>query len=506
MNLTKKTISGGFVRLTSLIIKGVLQLVVLSFFSRIIPPEDFGVITIITSMLVFVTMFTEIGLGPALIQRHDINQKHISVAFSTSLLFSLFSYGLLFLSAPLIANFYKEPELIAAIRFASLSFVFTGLGVVSISLLRKELDFKKIMIVDLLSFVLSYGLVGISLVLQGAGIWAYIISIVAQSLISSVLFYIFKPHSIALSYHKLEFKELFHFAGSLTMEKVFNNIGRQGDVFLTGKFLGMSSLGIYGRASQLMDIPNQYIGQALDNVLFPAMSKKQNQKEILKTTYLHSISIVNLFMFPASIFAILLAPEITLLVFGKEWAGVTVPLQILCVVLPFKTSVKVTDSLVRALGAFYRSAIVKLIYAIAVIVITLFSWRWGLNGIAIGVDVALLINYTITSKLAQTLTDYVAKEYAITYLPALTLSLIVVVFLLPVVYCARHYWFLSTLEIFSLATLTIIGVMAIFLMFFPQFFGKTWNWVYGLLINYIPGRNPFIVSLKLFFIKNIKSK
>ncbi len=457
-------------------------------------------------MLVFVTMFTEIGLGPALIQRQEINSRHVGVAFSTSLFISIFSYALLYFLSPLIANFYHEAQLVSVTRFASLSFVFSGLGVVSISLLRKELDFKRIMVVDLLSFVLSYGCVGVYMVLHGAGIWAYITSIVVQSFISSVLFFIIKPHSLALTYHKQEFKELFHFATSLTMEKVFNNIGRQGDVFLTGKFLGMTSLGIYGRASQLMDIPNQYIGQALDNVLFPAMSQKQNQKEILQSTYLHSISIVNLFMFPASLFVILLAPEITLLVFGEAWQGVTLPLQILCVVLPFKTSVKVTDSLVRALGAFYRSAIVKLIYAIAVVVITLFSWHWGINGIAIGVDVAILINYTITTRLAKSLTDYQAKAYAATYFSAIALSGLIAIAVFPLVFVARNYWLLSTWEIFLMATLLFIGVLAGSLLLLPQLFGKTWNWVYSLLLSYIPDRQRHLVSIKQFLLKNIKSK
>lgn len=503
MSLIKKTISGAFIRISSLIIKGGLQLFVLSFFARYISPEEFGIISIVTSFMVFVVLFSEIGLGPALIQKQDINNSHINGIYVLTVLLAFIIYSLIYIISPFIAYFFEQPLLSNIIRIAGLSIIFTSFGIVPLSLLRKDLNFKKIMFIDIFSFVISYCILGVVMALKGYGIWAYICSILFQSIISALLFNFSMPLRKGSKKIFNDLKYFFNYAKGLTIEKFFNTLGRQGDNFVTGKLLGMNSLGIYGRAFQLMDIPNQYLGQALDNVLFPALATKQNNIDKIRSIYLKGITIINLVMFPASLFLILFSSSIIELIFGPGWSQVSPIFQLLCILLPFRTSVKITDSLVRALGAFYYASLIKITFALAVIFFTIIgNYFFQLPGIALGVNCAVLINYILMTMLSKRLTEFTNKEYFNTYTPGLILVSIIGI---P---CACLYIILqgrSPLIILFVSMLVTFTIVAIFLLIFPALFGNNWQWFLSNLINYIPSNSKikYLNGLKSFLIKKV---
>lgn len=500
LSLTRKTISGAVIRMISLLTKGVLQLFVLIFFARYISPSEFGVITIVTSILVFINLFTEVGLGPALIQRTIVTKGHVSVSLITSLVSAILIYGALYVCAPLIAKFYHEPRLVETIRFTGISILFYSLGIVSQSLLQKEMRFKILMFIDISSFLLSYCLLGVLLAILGFGLWSYVWAIVVQSALTSIFLIMSKSYRIGFASLRTEFFELIHFAGGLTAVKVFNAIGRQGDVFVTGRILGMNLLGIYGRANQLMDIPNQYIGQALDNALFPAMAKIQENKAALAKTFLRGMTIVNLFLFPLSCYMFILSPEIVFVVFGPKWNGCVVILQILLLALPFKTSVKLSDSLLRALGKFYEFSIIKIIYAVMVITLVFFGSRFGLKGVAIGTNLAVIISYALMKQTAKKFTGFTNNQYYSTYLPGLMLAAVVAISNIVLAGLLRHFSIFPPFLILILTVLVSVLLAAYLLVFKAKYFGETWVWLYAQLLGFIPDIQVFN-NIKNYLIK-----
>lgn len=487
MSLTKKTISAGISRIISLVSKGLLQLGVLIFFARFLSQGEFGIINIVTSLLAFITLFTEIGLGPALIQKQELTDKHLQVASFGSLLFALVTYALLFIAAPFIADFYHTPLLKDVLRVVGIAFVFTSLGNVSFSLLRKELDFQSILVVELSAFVIGYCVVGAYLAYIGWGVWSYAIAIVAQSVVMCMLLWLKKPQRI-FQWHKEEFGHLFQFAGWLTVENVLNMLARQSDIFITGRVLGMSAVGLYGRAYQLLDIPNQYVGMALDNVLFPAMAQRQHDRQSIAQSFLRGISIVNLALFPMAVFLALQSDNIILLLFGEEWLPASPVLQLLCLTLPLKTSVKLVDSMVRALGAFRQSARLKLLFLLCMCVCALTGSKWGLLGVAMGVNLAVLINYVCMTSLAWKLSRFKLLNYAATYYPGALLAILTLLLHLLSSFLLSGHASHPGIALLLCGILTGSGCFLLLLLF-PPLFGENWKWILTQMLGYIPPNN-----------------
>jgi PST family polysaccharide transporter len=439
----------------------------------------------------FITLFTEIGLGQALIQKQGITKRHLEIATSSTLVLALAIYLVLYLSAPFIAKFYREPLLNGILKLVGLSFIFTSLGNVSFSLLRKEMDFNAILIIEISSFLIGYGLVGVSMVFLGYGVWAYVVSIVVQSGIMTCMALFNRPVVIAFSWHKSEFKELFNFAGWLTLDNIINTVARQADVFVTGRILSINILGIYGRAIQLIDIPNQYIGMGLDNALFPAMALRQHDKPSMAHSFIRGIAASNLFMFPLSVFLSIHARPIIVLVFGDKWVEAAPIMQILCLSLPFKTTVKIIDSLVRAMGASRFSAQMRCVFALAMVSGAFVGCQWGLVGVAIGVNLAVFINYILMTLLSRKLVGFSMVDYFNTFLSGILLAVLTAVINLVILRDIFSYFYLSSLWQFILSSSMTCSALVLLLVFFPRIFGENWEWLFSQLLGYIPDTKNF---------------
>ena len=133
-----------------------MQLIIIVIFARYLTKEDFGIISIVTSILVFINIFSEIGIGPALIQKKEITKKHLQVANIIMLAIAIISYLLLFFGALCLSYLFKEQILISVFRITGIGIIFTCIGNVSYSLLRRDLDFKSILVIEILAFLLRY--------------------------------------------------------------------------------------------------------------------------------------------------------------------------------------------------------------------------------------------------------------------------------------------------------------------------------------------------------------
>ena len=477
-----------------------MQLAVIIIFARYLSKEDFGIISIVASLLVFINIFSEIGIGPALIQRKELTIKHLQVANLSMLGIGFISYMILFFASGLIANQFDEKSLIAIIRITGISLIFTSVGNVSFSLLRRELDFKTILIMEVLAFFLSYGLVGITLILFDAGIWSYIISSVVQSFLMIIMLLYKKPIVGGLSWHQKEFSELFGFAGWLTIENVFNTIARQSDVFITGKLLGISTLGLYSRAYQIIDIPNQYIGMALDNVLFPAMSKKQDELDVVTSAFLKGVAVTNILMFPLAAFIAIYANPIITLLFGLEWVEASMCLQLLCIMLPLKTSVKIMDSLVRARGASRESSYMKFFFMAFMIVLCVFGTKWGLVGVSYGVDIAVFLHFVLMTWLAKRLLNFPIGIFFKGFIPGIVCAT-VIGFVNIALFLLTNYFGIQNYIVIGIGVLLTL-VLSSLVFLYPSILGGTWKWLLGNLIEMLPA-NKRIVGVKIFLTKRI---
>ncbi len=403
---------GGWVWLSAGgVVQGLVTVGSLAVLARLLSPADFG--TVSAGMLVvnLMSIISQALVGPALVQHPKLRAEHIHTGFTLSLAGGAALFGLLWAVAPAVGVGLHAPSLVPVLRALAWMLPLQGVGAVADALLRRDLQYGAIARIRMISYAIGYGAVGIGVAALGGGLWALVAANLSQVSLSTVLLLTHRPHSKLVRVYGPELGELVRFSGGFCLGKVGNYAATEGDYLVTVKWLGVSALGLYERAYQLMAMPAILVGQVLDDVLFPAVAQIQTEHEDVAKAYRRSVAAVALFALPITVLVLILAPDIVFVLLGPKWGQVVPPFRILAVGTLFRTSYKISDSVTRALGAVYRRAWRQWAYAGLVIGGGIVGQRWGLPGVATAVLFALLVNFLLTAHLATRLvalswTDY----------------------------------------------------------------------------------------------------
>ena len=415
--------------------QALLQIVAMIVMARLLSPNAFGLFAASLLVIGFGSIFSELGVGPAIVQRADLEERHIRVAFTLSLLMSAPVVLLIWLGAPVIAGFFGMPELIPIVRVICVVCICHAVSLVAESLAQRELRFRWLAGVDAIGFGFGFIIVGPALALAGWGVWALVAAQVAQYGVRTLTLLIGQPHSKRLLLDREAAKHLLYFGGGFTLARIGNYLAGRGDNLVVGHMLGAQALGLYAHAFQMMAAPAMLVGQVLDRVLFPTMALVQLNPARLGQAYRSGISVCALLILPASLIIAVVAPEIIFVLLGPAWMGVVAPFQILAVGMLFRTSYKLSDSVARATGAVYNRAWRQAIFAVAVLLGSLIGQFWGVEGVAIGVSAAIALNFFLMASLSLRLTHLSAKEFLLSHSPAAALSAVTV----PVAWMCAQY-------------------------------------------------------------------
>ena len=392
-----------------------LKIAVLAILARLLSPHEFGVMGIALTIVEFSKLFAHMGVGPAIIQKEEITDQHLKTGLGISLITGAFFAALLNILAAPLATFFRMTELTDVLRAISLIFLVDSFTVVGQALVMRSMRYRVTATIEVGSYAIAYGLVGVTLAYSGWGVWALVAANLVQGLLVCLFLMKVQAFPKMPGLQREPFNELFYFGGGMTLARLGNYAATQGDNLVVGRMLGASALGLYGRAYQFMVMPASLIGNAMDKALFPAMSRVQNEKERLGKAYLTGVSAIALLAIPISVLVFFLAPEIVMTVLGAGWDGVVVPLQILGLSLLFRMSYKMSDSLARATGAVYKRAWRQLLYAGLVIGGAAIGTSYGLAGVAVGVAIALTSNFLLMAHLSLQITGVSWMDFGKTH-------------------------------------------------------------------------------------------
>ena len=440
----------------------VLQMVILAVLARLLLPAEFGVVTAALVVIGFAGVFSQLGLGPAVVQRPTLERRHIDSAFGASVLFGLILGTATWTAAPAFAAFFRIEGVAPVLRVLAILFPLNGLAVVAESLAKRDLRFRWLANVDVASYALGYGLVGITLAALDAGVWALVGGEIAKSVLRAAILLVDRPPGLRLELEARACRELLYFGGGFTIARAANYLALQGDNLVVARTLGPVALGFYGRAYGLMAGPAIGLGGVLDTVLFPAMAKVQHDRARLSRAYLRGVSLLATTILPLSAVLFVLAPEVVAIVLGPKWGEVVIPFQILAVGMLFRTSYKMSDSLARSTGAVYRRAWRQIVYAGLVILGAWLGQRWGITGVATGVLLAVTVNFALMAHLSLSLTGVATGAFVRAHLPAVLLSAAIVPVAWATAVVARGLA-VSALGV-AFATGTIVAVWGTLLM------------------------------------------
>jgi O-antigen/teichoic acid export membrane protein len=417
----------------------VLKVVVLIVLTRLLSPADFGVVSAALIVVGFSLMFSQLGLGPALVQRPALEPRHVSTALAASTGFGVVVAALIWSGAPLLARFFHMDDLTPIVRALALLFPIKGASAVAENLLQRDLRFRTLANVDVVSYAVGYGLVGITTALLGWGAWALVAAQLTQSTLRAAVVLTLSPPVVRPGPSWTSFRELMGYGAGHSAANIGVFLANQADNLVVGRWLGAVALGLYNRAYQLMAVPTALLGDVLDNVLFPTMARVQDDPRRLATAYLQGTALLSLVMLPAGVVVAVLAPELVAVAFGDKWSALVPPFQVLALGMMFRTSYRLSDSLSRATGRVYRRAWRQACYAGLVFAGAWIGQRSGVTGVAVGVLAALFVNYLLMAHLGLSVVRIGWPQFARVQVPALRLAALLGGLTLAVTAGTRHF-------------------------------------------------------------------
>ncbi len=376
-----------------------LQVVLRLVLARLLAPEDFGLVAMAMFFTAFSSHLTDLGLGPALVQRSRLSEEHKSTAFWSSGAISVLLLALLAAGAPAIGVFYGAPGVVPVVRALALGFVLGFPEGVYRNLLGRELSFRLIGLRRLLGVALGGG-VGIALALRGAGVWALVAEYLVRSASGSLLYMSSSGWLPKLRFSTPALGEMWRYGRSIVGSRLVNFFNRNLDNLLIGRYLGAVPLGLYSVAYQGVLMPVLQIAQPIASVGFPAFASIQDDIPRLRRAYLSVLSVSLLVATPAPVLAIFLSPEGLPLLLGEQWRPAVLPLQILSVVAFIQIAMSLSPPLFNALGRSdlsFKWTLIALVANTAGIVAGL---RWGIVGVAIGYLTAVALTCPIQFAMA----------------------------------------------------------------------------------------------------------
>ncbi|MEM1042737.1 MAG: lipopolysaccharide biosynthesis protein [Bacteroidota bacterium] len=487
-SLTRSTLGGLLWNFSGAGVQALLRIGVLLVLARLLTPADFGVVSAALVVVYFSEIFSQLGIGPALVQRPGLSDDHLRTGFTVSTLCGVALAGVVVWGAPAMAAFFRMPPLADVLRVLAWVFPLKGLALVAESLLYRELQFRWIATRDVLAYFVGYGLVGLGLAFGGFGVWALVWAHLAETVVRTGVLLAARRHPKRPQVALGPLRELVYYGGGFTVARISNYVAQQGNNLIIGRLLGASALGLYGRAFQLTTMPVILAGGVLDKVLFPAMAKIQGDAARLRRIFLEGTSVLNLLTLPLSAASVALAPEIVGVLLGPDWLAAVVPFQVLALGMMLRTSYKIGDALARATGAVYNRAWRKAVYAGCVLAGSLAGSAWGIEGVAVGILLALVGNFFLVADLSLRLTGVTWGYFLRMHVPPLLLAALVFGTSFGLAEVLRSV--AAPAALVALSGMGAAGLLSLGLVLaFPAFFvGADGLRLIGTLLRHLPAR------------------
>jgi O-antigen/teichoic acid export membrane protein len=393
---------------------------------------------IVLSIMGFAEIFSQVGVGPALVQRKEVHQQHINGAFYTAVILGA-GFSLMFVfAAPLFAKIWGQPELEPIIQVVCSSFLISALAVVPRSLMVREMKFKTMFIASMISIVGGNLVVGLVLAYMKWNVWAYVWALFAQNTLMTLALWYYHPIKITLKWELKYTRELIRYGAGSTLFNALNYIATKVDVLMVPYFAKQVPLelrdeqlrrsAMYERSNFVMSLPITIMGKLSDSILFSGMSRLQEEDAKLRKTILIATNLVSIIIIPATVFISFYSKEIILLWLGDKYADAIPILQILFAAVIFRSLSKLGDSLLRAKDAVYRGSWYKAVNVVLMAIGIYIAFPYGMNFVALSVVLTTFIHYLMNMHLCTQLIGVKWKELFQALLPGIKLSGIIAFF------------------------------------------------------------------------------
>lgn len=400
-----------------------VQFIVMIILARLLLPEEFGLIVLVTIFITIAGIIAQSGFNTALIQKKDADEVDYSSVFYLNLFVAAILYVILFNIAPYIASFFEQPQLTIIFRTLSLTLFLNSFNAIQNVVIAKNMQFKKLFLSSLSGVVIS-GIIGIILAYSGFGIWSLVIQqLVNQVIITIILVYTVKWRpQFHFSIKRLA--RLFSFSWKLLVASLIDSLNSNIRSLIIGKMFSSAILGFYSRGEQFPSILIGNINGSIQSVLFPALSAQQDNLQRLKEMVRRSIITSSFIVFPMMTGLAVIADPLVRVLLTEKWLPTVPFLQIFCAIYalwPIHTANLQAINVLGRSDVFLKLEIIKKVLSLNILMLTI---PLGVHAIAIGMLVNGILSSFLNAYPNLTLLNYSVKEQWNDIMPSLLISLI----------------------------------------------------------------------------------
>lgn len=398
-----------------------IQFIVQIVLARLLLPEDFGTIAIVTVFIALAQVFVQSGFNTALIQKKDVDNIDFSSIFYLNTVIVILLYFIIYVSAPIISNFYNDHSLVQLLRVLALILPFGAFNSIQNAYVSRNMMFKNLFFSSLGAILIS-GTVGIALAYAGFGVWALVVQqLVNQISITYILFFTVKWRP-QLVFSIIRVKRLFSYGWKLLASQLLNVLYMDIRTLIIGKFYSSSMLGYYNRGQQFPKVIVTNLDGSIQSVMLPTLSAHQDNRKRVKDMVRRSIVTSSFLIFPMMIGLAVVAEPLVKIVLTDKWLPSVPFLQIFCISYALRPIHTANLQAINAMGRsdiFLKLEIIKKIIGLAILIVTL---PFGVYAIALGMVFSGLIASFVNAYPNKQLLDYSYKEQWIDVVPSLLIS------------------------------------------------------------------------------------
>ena len=454
-SLKNKTVKGvGWSFVDNIANSGITFLVGLVL-ARLLTPAEYGIMAMITIFIAISTSIVDSGFSNALIRKQDAGRTDYSTVFFFNLGVSAVLYAVLYVGAPGIAVFFKEPLLEDVMRVIGWVLIINALAIIPRTLFVKAVNFKTQTKVSLIAS-LSSGAVGIGMALGGMGVWSLVGQQLSRQLMNTVFLWVYGKWRPSLEFSVRSFRELFGFGSKLLLSGLLNTVFQEIYALVIGRFYTSAQLGQYTRAQQFNTIFSSNLTVVVQRVSYPVLSSIQDEPARLKEAYRRVIKVTMLVTFACMLGLAAVAKPLIVLLIGEKWLPAVSLLQIICFSGMFYPLHAINLNVLQVKGRsdlFLRLEIIKKFLAIGPLLLGIF---FSIKSMLLGSVFNSVIAYFLNSYYSADLLRYSTMEQVKDVLPTFFVSLLVSAVMWSLSLTALPYPLLLSLQCTVGLTLAIL--------------------------------------------------
>ncbi|MCA5004214.1 lipopolysaccharide biosynthesis protein [Sphingobacterium bovistauri] len=462
MSTRKKAVSGIFWTFTDAILLKGLSLVSFYILNRLLTPEDYGLNGILIIFISIGATIVEGGLSNSLIRSDNPTKKDYSTVFWMNILTSLLLYIILYISIPYIVDYINKPIPIDILRISCLSIIISSFTTVQLAQLTKKMEFRKLMITNIPSAVLS-PIIGVGLAYYGYGVWALVAMVIATPLFQSIALWIASKWRPSFIFDKDVAKYHFSFGYKLLLSSLLDTIFKNIYSFIIGKRYTLSSLGNYERAMTLNGYPTNILITIVSKVTYPLLSDIKNNKEEISNAYRQILRVCLYISAPLMVGLAATAPSLIHFLMGDQFTQAIPYFQILCLASLLYPIHSINLNVLKVYGRsdlFLKLEVIKKIITIICIAL---GWSYGIYGLLWSAVASSALSLFVNTYYSEQLIKYSTKQQLLEMVPTLLATAAMYVIIL---FVSQHtITFPTLLQIFINFIAGLIGYIAISYIF-----------------------------------------